>query len=54
VKTRLTNKEGEVRELTDRVVRKMRPMSEVLPTSLQRAIKQRERQKAPMKAYRRN
>lgn len=49
MKTRLTNKEGEVRELKDQDVKQMRPMSEVLPASLQRAIGQRGRQQAPTK-----
>ena len=44
MKTRLTNKDGEVRELTDQDVKQMRPMSEVLPANLQRAIGQRGRQ----------
>ncbi|SER97786.1 Uncharacterized conserved protein, DUF4415 family [Vreelandella subterranea] len=49
MKTWLTNKDGEVRELTDRDVKQMRPMSEVLPTNLQRTIGQRGRQQAPTK-----
>ncbi|WP_163650740.1 BrnA antitoxin family protein [Modicisalibacter sp. 'Wilcox'] len=38
---RLTDKEGEVRELTDQDVKQMRPMSDVLPADLQRTIRQR-------------
>jgi len=49
MKKQLTNKAGEVRELTDQDVQQMRPMSEVLPASLQRAIGQRGRQQAPTK-----
>jgi uncharacterized protein (DUF4415 family) len=49
MKTRLTNKDGEVRELTDQDVKQMRPMSEVLPANLQRAIGQRGKQHAPTK-----
>jgi hypothetical protein len=40
MKMPLTDKDGEVRELTDTDVRRMRPMSEVLPTELQRTIEQ--------------
>lgn len=47
--TRLTNKDGEVRELTDSDVKGMRPMSDVLPASLQRTIGQRGKQHAPTK-----
>ena len=49
MKTPLTNEAGEVRELTDQDVKQMRPMSEVLPASLQRTIGQRGRQQAPTK-----
>ncbi|MGM0543135.1 MAG: BrnA antitoxin family protein [Pseudomonadota bacterium] len=49
MKTRLTDKNGEVRELTDADVKHMRPMSEVLPTNLQRTIGQRGTQQAPTK-----
>ncbi|XKF15192.1 BrnA antitoxin family protein [Halomonas sp. BLK-85] len=49
MKMQLTNKDGEVRELTDADVKHMRPISEVLPVSLQRAIGQRGRQQAPTK-----
>lgn len=49
MKTRLTNKDGEVRELSDRDVKQMRPMSEVLPANLQRNIGQRGRQQEPTK-----
>lgn len=49
MKTRLTNKDGEVRELTDQDVKQMRPMSEALPANLQRAIGQRGRQQSPTK-----
>lgn len=47
--TRLTNEDGEVRELTDADVKGMRPMSNVLPASLQRTIGQRGKQHAPTK-----
>ena len=46
MKTRLTNKLDEVRELTGRDVKRMQPMVKVLPANLQRAISQRDRQKA--------
>ncbi|MDN3560868.1 BrnA antitoxin family protein [Vreelandella neptunia] len=49
MKTRLTNKDGEVRELTDRDVEQMKPMSGVLPANLQRTIGQRGRQQTPTK-----
>jgi len=49
MKTRLTNRDGEVRELTDRDVEQMRPMSGVLPANLQRTIGQRGRQQMPTK-----
>jgi len=49
MKTRLTDKDGEVRELTDADVKRMRPMSEVLPVNLQRTIGQRGKQHAPTK-----
>ncbi|MYL22337.1 hypothetical protein GLV89_00765 [Halomonas alkaliantarctica] len=49
MKMKLTNKDGEVRELTDRDVKQMRPMSDVLPDSLQRSIGQRGRQQSPTK-----
>lgn len=49
MKTRLTDKDGEVRELTDADVKRMRPMSEVLPANLQRTIGQRGKQHAPTK-----
>lgn len=49
MKMQLTNKDGEVRELTDADVKHMRPISEVLPASLQRTIGQRGRQQAPTK-----
>lgn len=35
---RLTDKNGEVRELTDADVKRMRPMSGVLPAGLQRTL----------------
>lgn len=38
MKKPLTNEHGEVRKLTDEDVRNMRPLSEALPLSLQRAI----------------
>jgi len=38
MKTRLTHKDGAVRELTDADVKRMRPMSEILPDRLQRII----------------
>lgn len=46
---RLTNENGEVRELTDRDVKQMQSMPEVLPAGLQRTIGQRGRQQAPTK-----
>ncbi|MFN2348809.1 MAG: BrnA antitoxin family protein [Thioalkalivibrio sp.] len=49
MKTRLTDKNGEVRELTDADVKRMCPMSEVLPANLQRTIGQRGKQRAPTK-----
>ncbi|WP_136066078.1 BrnA antitoxin family protein [Modicisalibacter radicis] len=49
MKTRLTDKHGEVRELTDADVKRMRPMPEVLPADLQRTIGQRGKQHAPRK-----
>ena len=49
MKMRLTDKDGEVRELTDADVKRMRPMSEVLPDSLQRTIGQRGKQRSPTK-----
>ncbi|WP_280553746.1 BrnA antitoxin family protein [Halomonas sp. 25-S5] len=49
MKTRLTDKDGEVRELTDADVKRMRPMSEALPANLQRTIGQRGKQHAPTK-----
>lgn len=49
MKTRLTDKDGEVRELTDADVKRMRPMSEALPTDLQRTIGQRGKQRSPTK-----
>ena len=49
MKTRLTNKDGEVRELTDADVKQMRPMVDVLPVTLQRTIGKRGRQQAPTK-----
>jgi len=50
----LTNKEGEVRELTKADFKRMRPMEEVLPPDLVAAIKKRKRgergaQKEPRK-----
>ena len=50
----LTNKEGEVRELTSADFRAMRPMAEVLPADLVKLILNRKRgergpQKAPTK-----
>ncbi|MCK0715962.1 BrnA antitoxin family protein [Chromohalobacter sarecensis] len=48
----LTDKHGEVRELTDEDFKHMRPMAEVLPVDLQRTIRQRGqrgRQEAPTK-----
>lgn len=49
MKKPLTDDHGEVRELSDEDVRSMRPMSEVLPQSLQRAISQRGGQRTPTK-----
>lgn len=49
MKTRLTNKDGEVRGLTGRDVKQMRPMSEALPSNLQRTIGQRGKQPATKK-----
>nr|WP_297460654.1 BrnA antitoxin family protein [uncultured Halomonas sp.] len=49
MKKRLTDKDGEVRELTDADVKRMRPISEVLPKELQRTIGQRGQQRAPTK-----
>ncbi|MBB3332582.1 uncharacterized protein (DUF4415 family) [Halomonas campaniensis] len=49
MKMRLTDKDGEVRELTDADVKRMRPMSEVLPGDLQRTIGQRGKQRSPTK-----
>lgn len=49
MKTRLTNKDGEVRELTAQDVKQMRSMSEALPTNLQRTIGHRGKQLAPKK-----
>ena len=49
MKMRLTDKDGEVRELTDADVKRMRPMSEVLPDNLQRTIGQRGKQRSPTK-----
>ncbi|MBZ9539794.1 BrnA antitoxin family protein [Modicisalibacter tunisiensis] len=46
---RLTDKEGEVRELTDQDVKQMRPMSDVLPADLQRTIRQ-QGQRGPQQA----
>ncbi|GAB2788265.1 BrnA antitoxin family protein [Halomonas shantousis] len=45
----LTNRDGEVRELTDKDMKRMRPMSEVLPADLQRTIRQRG-QRGPQQA----
>lgn len=47
--TRLTNKAGVVHELKDTDVKGMRPMSDVLPASLQRTIGQGAKQSAPTK-----
>lgn len=41
MKKPLTDKHGEVRELADEDFRRMRPMKEVLPSELQRTIRQR-------------
>ena len=49
MKMRLTDKDGEVRELTDADVKRMRQMSEVLPANLQRTIGQRGKQRSPTK-----
>ena len=49
MKTRLTDKDSEVRDLTDADVTRMRPMSEILPTDLQRTIGQRGKQQTPTK-----
>ncbi len=49
MKKRLTNKHGEVRELTDEDVKQMRPMADVLPVALQRTVGKRGRQQAPTK-----
>jgi len=46
---RLTDKDGEVRELTDEDVKQMRPMSDALPADLQRTIRQRG-QRGPQQA----
>jgi len=50
----LTNKQGEVRELLEEDIRAMRPMADVLPPELVKAISDRKRgergpQKAPTK-----
>lgn len=47
--TRLTDKDGEVRELMDDDIARMRPITEALPTALQRTIRQRGKQHAPTK-----
>lgn len=47
--TRLTDKDGEVRELTDDDVARMGRMVDVLPEALQRTIGQRGKQHAPTK-----
>lgn len=49
MKKRLTDQDGEVGELTNADVTRMRPMSEVLPTGLQRTIGQRGKQRSPTK-----
>ena len=49
MKKRLTDNDGEVRELTDDEVRQMLPASEALPANLQRTVGQRGRQRAPTK-----
>lgn len=49
MKTRLTDRDGEVRELTDADVKRMRSMSDVLPAELQRTIGQRGQQRTPTK-----
>jgi uncharacterized protein (DUF4415 family) len=49
MKTRLTDKDGEVRELAEADVKRMRSMSEVLPANLQRTISQRGKQRSPTK-----
>jgi uncharacterized protein (DUF4415 family) len=54
MKQLLTNKEGEVRELTDEDFKSMRSMQEVLPSELVNVIKKRQRgergkQKTPLK-----
>ncbi|MAR71460.1 MULTISPECIES: BrnA antitoxin family protein [Halomonas] len=46
---RLTDRTGEVRELTDEDIERMRPMDEVLPANLKRAIGQRGAQRTPTK-----
>jgi hypothetical protein len=46
MKTRFTDKDGEVRELADADVKRMRSMSEVLPANLQRTISQRGKQRS--------
>lgn len=53
-KKSLTNKAGQVRELTRKDIREMRPASEVLPAEIleilpKRKVGQRGRQKAPTK-----
>ncbi|AHK80046.1 hypothetical protein M911_13785 [Ectothiorhodospira haloalkaliphila] len=49
MKTPLTDKDGEVRELTDDDVSRMRPLKEALPEALQRSIGQRGHQRRPAK-----
>ncbi len=54
MKQLLTNKEGEVRELTDEDFKSMRSMQEVLPSELVNVIQKRQRgergkQKTPLK-----
>ena len=49
MKKRLTDEDGEVRELTDDEVTRMRPLSKALPANLQRTIGQRGKQRTPTK-----
>jgi uncharacterized protein (DUF4415 family) len=49
MKTRLTDQDGEVRELADADVNCMRPMLEVLPSGLQCTVGQRGKQRSPTK-----
>jgi hypothetical protein len=45
MKKRLTNKDGEVKEISGRRIKQMKPMPEALPSSLQRVIKARNKKR---------